>query len=143
MVAWRKGEREASFHERPAKEKHPGATAAHQHQDVIISGLAGVTAAIFTAKLGVAGTLAGAAIVLMVSTTSTRLQRLPERCPAPPARPPPAESSSTFLGFAAFGWLASRSPAERRQIRSVGLRAGIVAILLGLGIITALELGLQ
>jgi hypothetical protein len=113
-------------------------------RDVIISGLAGVTAAIFTAKLGVAGTLAGAAIAPMIGTASTSVYNAYLNA-APPHRraPRPRRVAALFLVFAAFGWFASRSPAERRQIRSVGLRAGIVAILLGLGIITALELGLH
>jgi len=38
---------------------------------VVISGLAGVTTAIFSARLGVAGTLAGAAISPMIGTAST------------------------------------------------------------------------
>jgi Thrombospondin type 3 repeat len=106
-------------------------------RDVVISGLAGVTAAIVTAKLGVAGTLAGAAVAPMIGTASTSVYNayLNAVRPSPDHRPRRVA--------AAFIWFASRRPAERRPILSVGLRYGMVAILLGLGVITALELSLH
>jgi hypothetical protein len=106
-------------------------------KDVVVSGLAGVTTAIVTAKLGVAGTLAGAALAPMIGTASTSVYNAYLNS----GRPLPDHRSRRVA--AAFRWFASRPPAERRQIRSVGLRYGMVAILLGLGVITALELGLH
>ena len=114
-------------------------------RDVVISGLSGTTVAIVSAKLGVTGVLTGAAIAPMIGTASTSVYKAYLNAALPPPRPPRRRKvvAALLLVLAAFGWFTTRRPAERRSVLSVGFCAGTVAILLSLGVVTALELGLH
>src|SRR5215211_4494993 len=85
-------------------------------RDVLISGLAGATVAIFTAKLGVTGTLAGAALAPMIGTASTSVYKAYLNAAPPRPRPPRRRTVAVLsLVLAAFGWFTTQRPAERRS----------------------------
>jgi len=107
--------------------------------DVVASGLAGVTVATLSSKLGVEGTLLGVGIASMAGTASSSIykgylnmattsgQRLP----------------IVLRLLAAWRWFASERPRERRSILRSGLLAGLVACLLGVAAITFFEVSVD
>jgi hypothetical protein len=136
--------------------------------EVIVAGLTGVTAAVITSKYGWPGAITGAAFVPMFTTTisaiytgyvdrATKMVLTADRPPAPPPldpladRPPPPPFDPTSRAprlpklsqvSAALRWFSLESPERRRSILDRGLRFGVVAAIVGLGIVTAFEIEL-
>jgi hypothetical protein len=136
---------------------------------VIAAGLTSATIAAITSVFGWPGTLLGAAFTAMVTTTTSEIYKgylnvvarrvvLFADRPAPPPlwpladRPPPPPLDSTsrtrrrpkrIRVSAALRWFSFRtSPDMRHLILSRGLQIGVVAAIIGLGIVTAVELEL-
>ena len=136
--------------------------------EVIVAGLTGVTAAVITSIYGWPGAITGAAFVPMFTTsisaiytgyvdraakmvlTADRppapppLGSLAERPPPPPFDPPSRAPRLPKLSqvSAALRWFSLQSPERRRSILDTGLRFGVVAAIVGLGIVTAFEIEL-
>ena len=135
---------------------------------VIVAGLTGVTTALLSSYFGWPGAVSGAAFVPMFTTIiSTIYTDYVDRVvktvymadrPAPPPlglltdRPPPPPFDPTSRAprrpklsqaSAALRWFSLRvSPERRRSILDRGLRLGVIASIVGLGIVTAVELEL-
>src|SRR5215217_1892195 len=136
--------------------------------EVIVAGLTGVTAAVITSIYGWPGAITGAAFVPMFTTMISAIYTgyvdraakmvLTADRPAPPPldpladRPPPPPFDPTSRAprlpklsqvSAALRWFSLRvSPERRRSILDRGLQLGVVASIVGLGIVTAVELKL-
>src|SRR5215207_4809846 len=133
--------------------------------EVIVAGLTGVTAAVITSRFGWPGAITGAAFVPMFTTmisaiytgyvdraakmvlTANRpapppLDPLADRPPPPPFDPPSRAPRLPKLSqvSAALRWFSLESPERRRSILDSGLRLGVVAAIVGLGIVTAFEI---
>ncbi len=125
------------------------------------AGLASTLAAFVTSKFGVAGTLIGAALTSMIITGASAILKAYlenvtgvmrkvrtrkgkaaryEARESPPGRP---DLRNNFVGRlrAAFGWFSHISPISRRSILIKGLVGGVVAFVIGMGIVTAVEAG--
>src|SRR5215210_6358688 len=107
---------------------------------VIAAGLSSVTAATVTSKFGVAETLIGGALTAMISATGpvvlkSYLDQLDN------ATKGTRIFQSIVRARAALKWFASLPSEGRRPILFAGLLAGVVAFLLGMGTVTAAELG--
>lgn len=135
---------------------------------VLTAGLTSATIAAITSVFGWPGTLIGAAFTAMVTTTISsiytgylnslaRVVLLADRPTPPPLGPsadqpppPPFDPTSRVRRLpmrsrvsAALRWFSFRaSPFRRRSILSRGLQVGVVAAIIGLGIVTAVELEL-
>src|SRR5215207_990265 len=136
---------------------------------VIVAGLTSATIAAFTSMFGWPGTLFGVAFSAMVTTTTSEIYKayvdsvarrvvlLSDRPPPPPLKtladrpsPPPLHHTSSprrhpkrIRVLTALKWFSFRtSPEKRRAILSRGLQVGVVASIIGIGIITAIELDL-
>jgi hypothetical protein len=135
---------------------------------VIAAGLTAATAATITAWFGWPGVLGGTTFTAMMTTTISaiytgyldsvaRVVLRPNRPPPPPLgplvdRPPPPPLGPTsgarrlprrIRVLAALVWFSFRtSPERRRWILSRGLRVGVVASIIGIDIVTAVELWL-
>jgi hypothetical protein len=136
--------------------------------EVTVAGLTGVTAALITSYYGWPGAITGAAFVPMFTTIISAIYTdyvdrvvktvyMADR-PAPPPfgpladRPPPPPFDPTSRAprlpklsqvSAALRWFSLRvSPERRRSILDRGLRFGVVAAIVGLGIVTAFEIEL-
>src|SRR5829696_4255086 len=102
--------------------------------DVIASGFAGFTVAVFSSKLGIGGTLLGAGIASMLGTASRSIYK-------------GYLNKATTIGggslvvrvLAALRWFTFRPRQERRSILRRALIAGLVAFLLGVAVIAFLE----
>lgn len=134
---------------------------------VLGAGLASALAVVITSRFGVAGTLIGAAVTTMIITggsvilkaylesISGRVRRAPgkmrERAsrmkepwnmtrPDLPGRP---DLRNNFMGRlrAALDWFSNLSPLRRRSIIGATLVPALIAFLIGIGTITAAELG--
>lgn len=135
--------------------------------EVTVAGLTGVTAAVITSRYGWPGAITGAAFVPMFTTTISAIYTgyvdraakmvLTADRPAPPPldpladRPPPPPFAPTSRAArlpklsqvsAALRWFSLESPERRRSILDRGLRLGVVAAIVGLGIVTAFEIEL-
>jgi len=135
--------------------------------EVIVAGLTGVTTAVITSIYGWPGAITGAAFVPMFTTIISAIYTgyvdraaktvlRADRPPPPPLgpsadRPPPPPfdlpSSAPRLPklsqvSAALRWFSLESPERRRSILDSGLRFGVVAAIVGLGIVTAFEIEL-
>src|SRR5215213_4412297 len=135
--------------------------------EVIVAGLTGVTAAVITSIYGWPGAITGAAFVPMFTTmisaiytgyvdraakmvlTADRpppppLGPLADRPPPPPFDPPSRAPRLPKLSqvSAALRWFSLESPERRRSILDRGLRFGVVAAIVSLGIVTAFEIDL-
>jgi len=134
--------------------------------ELIVAGLTGATIAIITSKWGWPGAVSGAAFIPMFTTTISAVYKgyveraagvvlMAGRPPPPPLspladRPPPPPLGPTSRArrlptltqvSAALRWFSLRaSPESRRSILSRGLEFGVVASIIGLGIVTAVEL---
>ncbi len=133
---------------------------------VIASGAAAAVAALFTSKLGVAGTLIGAALTAMtinlgsailgaqIEKASTKISGLPNtvrgrlstqqiRIPgkqSPEPNPEPAARASLFARLRSIpSYLKEMSPSGRRRVLLGGVLAGLVATLIGLAAVTGVE----
>lgn len=142
----------------------------------VAAGIASVLAAVFTSRLGVAGTLIGTAVTAVLITlgsavfkaqlmkASHRISGLPEtvqgrlstqqiRIPGKPSvepNPEPAakpeeEATEKRPGLlsrlrAVPGFLKELPSAQRRRVLLAGLLAGMVAMVIGLGTVTGIEL---
>jgi hypothetical protein len=136
---------------------------------VMVAGLTSATIAAITSWFGWPGTLLGVAFTGMVTTTTSEIYKgyldsvskrvvlLPDRPPPPPLntsadRPPPPPLGPTSRArrpprrirvLAALKWFSLQtSPERRRSILSRGLQVGVVASIIGIGIVTAVELEL-
>ncbi len=136
---------------------------------VIAAGLTSATIAAITSVFGWPGTLLGAAFSAMVMSTTSeiykgylnsiarRVELLADRPASAPIgpladRPPPPPWDPTSRArrlprrirvSAALRWFSFRiSPEMRRSLLSRGLQVGVVASIIGLGIVTAVELDL-
>ncbi len=136
--------------------------------DITVAGLTAATIAVITSWFGWPGAVSGVAFSAMVTTTIqaiykgyvdrvARVVLLADR-PAPPplaplaGRPAPPPLGPTRRArrppklvqvSAALRWFSLRAPPEsRRSILSRGLQFGVVASIIGLGIVTAVELEL-
>ena len=136
---------------------------------VIAAGLTSATIAAITSVFGWPGTLLGAGFSAMVMSTTSEIYKgylnsIARRVvlfadrPAPPPvgpladRPPPPPWDPTSRArrlprrirvSAALRWFSFRiSPEMRRSLLSRGLQVGVVASIIGLGIVTAVELDL-
>jgi hypothetical protein len=136
---------------------------------VIAAGLTSATIAAITSVFGWPGTLLGAGFSAMVMSTTSEIYKgylnsiarrvvLLAGRPAPPPvdpladRPPPPPWDPTSRArrlprrirvSAALRWFSFRiSPEMRRSLLSRGLQVGVVATIIGLGIVTAVELDL-
>jgi hypothetical protein len=136
---------------------------------VVAAGLTSATIAVITSYFGWPGTLLGVAFSAMVTTTTSEVYKsylnsvvrrvvpLVDR-PAPPPLgpladrppPPPLGPTSRARGFprrirvlAALRWFSFRtSPEMRRSVLYRGLQVGVLASIVGLGIVTGSELEL-
>ncbi len=133
---------------------------------VIASGAAAAVAALFTSKLGVAGTLIGAALTAMtinlgsailgaqIEKASTKISGLPDtvrgrlstqqiRIPgrqSPEPDPEPAARVSLFARLRSIpSYLKEMTPSGRRRVLFGGILAGLVATLIGLAAVTGVE----
>jgi|SRR5215216_1087276 len=136
---------------------------------VIAAGLTSATIAAITSMFGWPGTLIGVAFSAMVTTTTSEIYKgyvgsvarrvvlLSDRPLPPPLStladrpsPPPLHRTSSprrrprrIRVLTALKWFSFRtSPEKRRAILSRGLQVGVVASIIGIGIITAIELDL-
>jgi hypothetical protein len=136
---------------------------------VIAAGLTSATIAAITSMFGWPGTLIGVAFSAMVTSTTSEVYKaylgsvarrvvlLSDRPPPPPLstladRPPPPPLHHTssprrrpkrIQVLTALKWFSFRtSPEKRRAILSRGLQFGVVASIIGIGIITAIEIDL-
>ena len=136
---------------------------------VVAAGLTSATIAAITSYFGWPGTLLGVAFSAMVTTTTSEVYKsylnsvvrkvvpLADRPPPPPLGPladrpppPPLGPTSRARGFprrirvlAALRWFSFRtSPEMRRSVLYRGLQVGVLASIIGLGIVTAVELDL-
>jgi len=106
--------------------------------DVVASGFAGVTVAVLSSKLGIGGTLLGAGIASMLGTASRSIYK-------------GYLNKATTIGggslvvrvLAALRWFTFRPRQERRSILRRGLIAGVVALLLGVAVITFFEVSVD
>ncbi len=135
--------------------------------EVIVAGLTGVTTAVITSRYGWPGAVSGAAFIPMFTTIISAIYTgyvdraakmvLTADRPAPPPfdpladRPPPPPFDPTSRAprlpklsqvSAALRWFSLESPERRRSILDRGLRFGVVAAIVGLGIVTAVEIEL-
>ncbi len=133
---------------------------------VIASGAAAAVAALFTSKLGVAGTLIGAALTAMtinlgsailgaqIEKASTKISGLPNtvrgrlstqqiRIPgkqSPEPNPEPAARASLFARLRSIpSYLKEMTPSGRRRVLFGGALAGLVATLISLAAVTGVE----
>lgn len=136
----------------------------------IAAGIASVIAAVFTSRLGVAGTLIGTAVTAVLITlgsaifkaqlmkTSQRLAGLPQtvrgrlstqqiRIPGKATAEPNPEPAAPDKGpgllsrlRAVPGFLRELPSAQRRRVLLGGLLAGLAATVIGLGTVTGIEL---
>lgn len=135
---------------------------------VIVAGLTGATTALITSYYGWPGTISGAAFIPIFTAMIEAIYQgsvdrvakvvLMKDRPAPPPlspvadRPPPPPLDPTSRAPrlpkliqvpAALRWFTLRaSPERRRSILYRGLQFGVVASIVGLGIVTAVELWL-
>jgi hypothetical protein len=138
---------------------------------VIVAGLTGATIAVITSIAGWPGAVGGAAFAPMFTTIISAIYTgyvdrgldragkivLTADRPAPPPlgpladRPPPPPFDPTSRAprlpklsqvSAALRWFSLESPERRRSILDRGLRFGVVAAIVGLGIVTAFEIEL-
>lgn len=134
---------------------------------VLAAGLASAGAAVITSRFGVAGTLIGAALTTMIITggsailsaylrsvsgqvrrvpgkvreQASRLKPTPDQpAPNPPGRP---DLRDNFMGRlrAALDWFSKLPPLRRRSILAAALVPAVIAFLIGIGAITATEIG--
>jgi hypothetical protein len=124
---------------------------------VIAAGLTAATIGAITSVFGWPGTLIGVAVSAMITTTTSEIYKgylnsvarwlmlLADR-PAPPPLDPtssPRRLPRRIQVSAAIRWFSFRtSPEMRRWILSRGLQVGVVAAVIGIGIVTAVELDL-
>ncbi len=133
---------------------------------VIASGVASAVAALFTSKLGVAGTLIGAALTAMtinlgsailgaqIEKASTKISGLPNTVrgrfstqqihipgkQSPEPNPEPAARVSLFARLRSIpANLKEMTPSKRRRVLLGGVLAGLVATLIGLAAVTGAE----
>ena len=134
---------------------------------VAASGLAAMVAALFTSKLGVAGTLLGTALTAMTinlgsailsaqfEKASSRISTLPNtvrgrqplgqaRLPGKQSPEPDSEPAARRQGLlsrlrAIPGSLRNLSPARRRSVLFTGVMAGLAATVIGLAAVTGVE----
>ena len=136
--------------------------------EMIVAGLTSATIAAITSLFGWPGTLMGAAFTAMVTTaisttykaylnSMARVVFSADRPPPPPLAPradrpaPPALRPTSrarrvprrIRVLAAFEWFAFRtSPERRRWVFSRVLLAGVAAFIIGMDVVTAVELRL-
>lgn len=135
---------------------------------VIAAGLASATAAVVTSRFGVAGTLLGAALTAMIITGGSAIlkaylesvtgsvRKMPRNMRAqrnrrragrgssePDAIPERPDLRQNFVGRmrAAFGWFSHLPTFNRRSIMVKGLVGALVAFVIGIGAVTAVEAG--
>jgi hypothetical protein len=115
---------------------------------VVAGGAAAPLGALLTSHFGVAGTMLGLALsAVIVTTISDILKAYFKRAPGAVKNIP----GSLGTGFslknfrrmvtAPFSWFLSLGPSRRRAMLLSGLLAGVVAFLIGTGVVTALEVG--
>lgn len=135
---------------------------------VVAAGLASATAAVVTSRFGVAGTLLGAAVTSMIITGGSAIlkaylenvtgsvRKVPRKMRAqrnrwragrgaaePDAIPERPDLRQNFVGRmrAAFGWFSHLPTLNRRSIMVKGLIGALVAFVIGIGAVTAVEAG--
>lgn len=135
---------------------------------VIAAGMASATAAIVTSRFGVAGTLLGAAVTSMIITGGSAIlkaylesvtgsvRKVPRKMRAqrnrrmagrgaaePDTIPERPDLRQNFVGRmrAAFGWFSHLPTLSRRSIMVKGLIGALVAFVIGIAAITAVEAG--
>lgn len=116
---------------------------------IIGAGVASAIAAVVTSRLGAAGTLLGAALTTMIitggaavlksymDTASSRVRRAPEG--STQSSSGSAEPSGSQMQNA-FRWFSHLSPDRRRSIFTKAIPAVVLALVVGFGIITLVEL---
>jgi hypothetical protein len=115
---------------------------------VVAGGVAAPLGALLTSHFGVAGTMLGLALsAVIVTTISDILKAYFKRAPGAVKNIP----GSLGTGFslknfrrmvtAPFSWFLSLGPSRKRAMLLSGLLAGVVAFLIGTGVVTALEVG--
>lgn len=131
---------------------------------VFAAGIASAAAALITSRFGVAGTLIGAAITTMIITGGSavlksylesvtgRVRKMSVRPqgpqkpqnPAPGTIPARPDLRNNFMGRlrAAFNWFLHLSPLKRRAILVGAIVPGVIAFLISLGAVTALEVAI-
>lgn len=135
---------------------------------VLAAGLASAAAAVVTSRFGVAGTLLGAALTAMIITGGSAIlksylesvtgtvRKVPRkmrakanraqagRADAPATIPGRPDLRENFMGRmrAAMGWFSHLPTLRRRSIMVKGLIAALVAFVIGMGAITAVEAGI-
>lgn len=115
--------------------EEPEAPPLVSRKDVVASGLAGVTVAVFSSKLGVEGTLFGAGLASMVGTASTSIYKAYLPQVETSERKPPGALALP----AALWWFLFQRPPVRRSVVRTGLLAGVIACIIGLGVLTSVE----
>ena len=114
---------------------------------IVATGLAAATAAIITSSFGVAGTLIGAVLTPVIITAASAIYKVYIESASSKVRDipntvriPPNDVLGRFQ--AALGRFSSLPRFRRRSILIGALVAGVASLLLGLGTITAIELGM-
>jgi hypothetical protein len=135
---------------------------------VVAAGVASAAAAVVTSRFGVAGTLLGAAVTSMIITGGSAIlkaylesvtgsvRKMPRKVRAqrnrrqagrgavePDTIPERPDLRQNFVGRlrAAFGWFSHLPRFNRRSIMVKGLISALVAFVIGIGAITAVEAG--
>ena len=115
---------------------------------ILAGGVAAPLGALLTSHFGVAGTILGLALsAVIVTTISDILKAYFKRAPgAVKTIPASFGTGSSWKNFrrrvtAPFSWFLSVTPSRRRAMLLSGLLAGVVAFLIGTGVVTALEVG--
>jgi hypothetical protein len=111
--------------------------------DVVASGLAGVTVATLSSKLGIDGTLLGVGIASMAGTASRSIYKGYLNRATTTTTTITDGRSVVVRVLAALRWFTFRPRQERRSILRRALIAGVVAFLLGVAVIAALEVRAQ
>lgn len=107
---------------------------------VIAAGFASIAAAGVTSRFGVAGTLSGEALAAMISAAiPVAVKAYLDQLENATAGTHIVRSVAQMR--ASLRWFFSLSPEGRRPILLAGLLAGVVAFFLGIGTVTAAELG--
>lgn len=128
---------------------------------VASAGLASAVAALVTSKFGVAGTLLGAALTTMIITGGSavlksylegvtgRVRKMPgwmrsPRADEPPNVPARPDLRNNFMGRlrAAFDWFLHLPPRRRQAILAGAIVPAVVAFLISMGAVTALEVAI-
>ncbi len=135
---------------------------------VAAAGLASAAAALVTSRFGVAGTLIGAALTTMIITGGSailksylegvtgRVRKVPGKVRAKAGRmrspqdggpreiPSRPDLRNNFMGRlrAAFDWFLHLSPLRRRAILAGAIVPAVIAFLISMGAVTALEVAI-